>query len=400
MYENVTYDVVLQRMLDRISSSMDKREGSLIFDTCSATAIELQILYLQLDYLIENSYGDTAAREYLILLCKDRGILPEAATHAVLKGIFKPDTVDVTGQRFNVSEVNYTVTEKIEPGIYKVQCENTGITGNQFLGTMTPINYIDGLKTAVLTEVLIPGEDEEDTEHLRQRYLQSFEEQAFGGNRADYIQKVNAIPGVSVTKVKRAWNSDIRPADMIPGDKVSTWYESVKNELNEEVAQWLSAVYAAAVRKKLTVGGTVLLTVANSLDYGKVSDTLLNEIQTAVDPVQNAGEGYGLAPIGHIVTVKSVEEIEITISSSITCDNGYVLEDIKDYIKKSVSAYLLELRKEWKDVEHIIVRISQIESAILSVKGILDVENTTLNGSVTNLTLEENEVPVFGGVSI
>lgn len=44
---------------------------------------------------------------------------------------------------------------------------NTGIIGNQYLGQMIPIEYIDGLETATLTEILIPGEDEEDTEVLR-----------------------------------------------------------------------------------------------------------------------------------------------------------------------------------------------------------------------------------------
>ena len=44
MYENETYDVILQRMLDRVSDKLDKRESSLIWDTHSSTAIELQII--------------------------------------------------------------------------------------------------------------------------------------------------------------------------------------------------------------------------------------------------------------------------------------------------------------------------------------------------------------------
>ena len=35
-------------------------------------------------------------------------------------------------------------------------------------------------------ELLIPGEDEEETEAFRQRVLDSFQTQAFGGNQADY----------------------------------------------------------------------------------------------------------------------------------------------------------------------------------------------------------------------
>src|SRR5690606_12361543 len=76
--------------------------------------------------------------------------------------------------------------------------------GNLYLGTLIPINYIAGLETAKLTEVLIPGEDEEDTEAFRQRYFNSFKSQAFSGNRADYKEKVNAISGVGGVRVYRA----------------------------------------------------------------------------------------------------------------------------------------------------------------------------------------------------
>ena len=90
MYENQTYEVILQRMLKRVSNKLDKRPSSVIYDTHSATAIELQILYIELEYLIKNSYGDTAAREFLILLAKDRGLSIEPASSAVLKGEFTP----------------------------------------------------------------------------------------------------------------------------------------------------------------------------------------------------------------------------------------------------------------------------------------------------------------------
>ena len=88
------------------------------------------------------------------------------------------------------------VLSQIVPGQYQVQCETAGAIGNQYFGNMIPIDYINGLQTAQLTDLLIPGEDEEDTEHFRQRYFDSFNAQAFGGNRADYLAKVRAIDGV------------------------------------------------------------------------------------------------------------------------------------------------------------------------------------------------------------
>lgn len=399
MYENITYESLKKRMLDRVSDKMDKRESSLIWDTHSATAAELMLLYIEMESVIGNSYGDTADREHLVLLCKDRGIVPEPATYAVLKGEFTPENIDVSGKRFNIGNMNYIVLEQIVPGQYQVKCETEGMVGNQYIGDMIPIDYIDGLQTARLTEILIPGEDEEDTEVLRKRYFDSFYAQVFGGNRADYLSKVGGINGVGDVKITRVWNGDISPADMIPNEKVCEWYETVVNGLDAEVARWLSVVYTAAQEKKLTVGGTVLVTVVNSMDFGEASKALLQNIQTVLDPEQNAGEGYGIVPIGHIVHVKSASPVSVAVKTTLTFEQGYGWLNLQNTIRQAVEEYLLELRKEWAESSMTIVRISQIESRILAVKGVADIQNTSLNGNKGNLTLGEYEIPVMGGVS-
>lgn len=398
MYENTTYEVILSRMLARVSDKFDKREGSVIWDTHSPTAIELQILYLELDTILKEAYGDTASREFLILRCKERGISPYLATHATLKGVFSPANIDVSGRRFNIGDVNYTVTERIGDGEYRVQCESLGIVGNQFLGSMIPVEYIKGLQTAELTEILIPGEDEEETEDLRKRYFDSFDENSFGGNRADYLEKANSIPGVGRTKVTRVWNADISPADMIPKASVEAWYETVKGTVSGEVKYWLDSVFHAAKEKKLTTGGTVLLTIINS-EFGIASDTLIQAVQTAIDPETNAGEGYGLAPIGHMVKVQSATAKPITVKATVTFETGYGWANLQSTIEEAVSAYLLELRKGWADSPYLTVRVSQIDTRILNVPGVVDVQGTSINGSKNNLNLGKFEIPVLGGVS-
>lgn len=41
MYETITYEVIRDRMLARVPEKFDRREGSVIWDTHSPTAIEL-----------------------------------------------------------------------------------------------------------------------------------------------------------------------------------------------------------------------------------------------------------------------------------------------------------------------------------------------------------------------
>lgn len=396
MYD-VTYKEILRRMLGRVSDKFDKREGSVIFDTHSPAALELEILYAELNRIIAEGYGDTASREYLILRCRERGITPYQATYAILKGKFTPATIDVVGKRFNLGTLNYVVIEKIADDEYRIQCETPGTVGNQYLGQLIPIEYIEGLETAELSEVLIPGEDEEDTEELRTRYFNSFDERAFGGNARDYIEKTNAIPGVGSTKVTRAWNSDLRPADMIPNETVEAWYRGFIETAVPTVKAWLETVYSAAADKKLTVGGTVLLTILNS-EYGIPTDELIQTVQTAIDPEQNAGEGYGLAPIGHVVNVKKADAIMIDVKTDITFDVGYGWNNLQTSIDEAIQAYLLELRKTWADSPYLVVRVSQIETRLLNIKGIVDVRNTKINSSEDNLTLGKYEVPILGGI--
>lgn len=396
MLESETYESTLERMMNRVSDKFDKREGSIIFDTLSPTALEFQFLYLNLERVIKEAYGDTASREFLIRRCRERGIVPYAATKAVLKGEFSPDNIDVSGKRFSIGSLNYTVAEKISDGVYKVECETAGRVGGQYLGSMIPIDYIGGLQTAQLTEVLIPGEDEEDTEALRERFFNSFAAQSFGGNTADYLDKVNAISGVGGVKVIRSRNKALKPSDFIPTDEVAQWYESVLPSLSENVGSWLTGVYNAAADKMLTTGGCVGVYILNS-DFDIPAKALIDSVQEQLDPVQNAGEGVGIAPIGHVVNVKAADGVTINIKTNIVFEDGYSWNDFQSQINKAVSDYLLELRKDWAGSKNLVVRLSQIDTRILRTDGVIDVSETRINGKSENLLLGEFEVPVFGG---
>jgi uncharacterized phage protein gp47/JayE len=204
MYENQTFEVILQRLFDRVPNTIDKREGSIIYNALAPAAVELQNSYIELDHILNESFADTQSRKFLIKRCAERGITPNPATKAILKGEFNIDIP--INSRFSLSNLNYIAIEKISLGVFKMECETAGETGNQNLGILIPIEYIDGLTSATLTELLIPGENEEETEDLRQRYFDNFEPQAFGGNIADYKQKVNQLQGVGGVKVYRAWN--------------------------------------------------------------------------------------------------------------------------------------------------------------------------------------------------
>ena len=263
---------------------------------------------------------------------------------------------------------------------------------------MIPIEYVDGLQTCTITSILVPGEDEEDTEVFRQRYFNSLNAQAFGGNRIDYIEKVNAIPGVGGVKVYRAWNSDFSPAEMIPPEGTSEWISGL-SDVPEAVKSWLDAVFYAAQNNKLTVGGTVKLVIINST-FTVPSPSLVEQVQTAVDPLQNAGEGVGIAPIGHVVMVEGVQEETVNLAFSLYYQRDWDWDDVSGYVTEAIESYFTELAESWADqTEPLVVRISQIESRLLGISGILDIANTKINDEASNFTLELDHIPVLGSIS-
>lgn len=337
------------------NSKIDVREGSIIYNALAPSIYEIMGMYIEIDRVMNETFADTASREYLIKRAAERGIIPQQATKAVLKGMFTPSSLEISiGSRFSLENLNYKVIEKTGDGIYQLECETFGEEGNLHFGQLIPIDYIAGLETSELTELLIPGEDEEDTESIRKRYYQSLEAESYGGNKADYKIKVGLIKGVGGVKVYSGheWNG----------------------------------------------GGTVKIVITDS-NFDIPSKTLIETVQGKVDPSDSPGEGIGIAPIGHIVTIVGVNEVLINISTSIVYQPGYHFEAIKTELENTVDDYLNGLNSVWEDEDNIVVRISQLETRILGVKGVLDIMNTKINGTSENYTANKDSIVKRGVIT-
>ncbi len=209
MYEMQTDQTILRRMLDTVPNDVDKREGSVIYDALAPAAIELAQMYAELDTNVQLSFGETASGDFLEKRAAEFGVDRRDASFARRRGLFydrSDDPFDVPlGSRFAISDVSYTVTAQEHPGRFVLTCETAGAVGNRHFGALLPIDYIDGLAGAELTDVLIPGEDEESDDSLRARYLAKTRSPSAGGNKADYVNwtlEVAGVGGVSVVPVR------------------------------------------------------------------------------------------------------------------------------------------------------------------------------------------------------
>lgn len=348
MYEDQTFEVILQRMLDQVSNTLDKREGSIIYDALAPAAAELAQAYIEIDSLIKETYAGTASRTFLIKRAAEQGITPYAASKAVLKGLFydaSDQLFDVPiGSRFNLESLNYEVTEKINTGTFKVECETAGTIGNSQLGTLTPIEYIAGLKTAELSEILIQGEDEESTEELRTRYFNEVGLKVQDGNVAQYLAWAAAYSGIGKTKVFPLWNG----------------------------------------------ANTVKVSILNTSQRA-ATQTLIDQFQAYLDP-NSEGLGNGKAPIGAVVTVSTATEVTIDVAMEIELAAGY---PEATGIQEAIEAYFADIAYSKTTVGYL-----TLAGKVADVPCVDLLSSMTMNLGTSDITLTAEQVPVLGTLNV
>lgn len=358
-FSDKTYEQLMEEALGRVSDDIDKRPGSMVWNGNAPCLAEMAQLYLALDFVFTATYVNSAPREYLIKRAADRSIFPKAATPAVLRA--KMNMNVPVGTRFSLEDINFVVTKQLgsegEDFVHLVECETAGTVGNGYAGALIPIDYVDGLTRAETDGIYSAGTDEEDTEVFRARVIESMRSIAFGGNVADYKNKAMTFDGVGQVKVLPIWNG----------------------------------------------AGTVkLILMSSNLNSPTISDDRIASIKTAIDPAEKQGQGYGLAPIGHTVTVVSVKEKDVNVSMKAKLKTGVEQSAAIAEISKIINEYFKELSADWEKKDNVIVRISRIESRILErCNSVEDIEiGTTANGETKSLTLEKDEIPKLGTLNI
>lgn len=353
MFEDMTYENIMDDMMSGFGSDVRTDEASLAYNACDRQALKLEEIYGDMRILEANMLPDTMELDYLIRYGEERSVQYHYATAPVVEGTFQQEIA--AGTQFVCGDYTYTVTSNIDGFRYRLTCETEGTEANANVGELTPSDYVDDYKGGQITQILVLGTDDEDVEDYRTRVLDSFQSIAFGGNRASYSSFIDEIDGVGGCKPMRR-------------DKGSQWID----------------IY--------------LIDSA----YGVPSDGLIKTVQALVDPEESHGEGDGMAAINQWVRVIAATGVTCNISSKLTLDSGYTADQVQTDINAAISEYLLNLRKDWEanDTDQMPVRISQIDSRIITVKGVLDTSSTTINGKAENLILSYEQIPLLGEVTL
>ena len=363
MFEDKTYEAIMDDLLDNVPADVSTEEGTIIQSALSPLAYELEKLYIEFDNMLKETFAETADYDYLELRAAERGLTPIAATYCQSLGVFNVPIPE--GSRFMISDLYYISGEEYEVGSgygYVMTCETAGTVANGVTGTLELIEAgeedfdIDSLTSAELVSILIAARDKETQEDFLERYLDSFNTKAFGGNIADYMAKITVINGVGGAHIYPVWNGP----------------------------------------------GTVKAVIIGN-DYLPASAALVSSVQDTMDP--DGGLGGGMVPIGHVLTVVSATQVNVKVSATVTPTGGSITPELEEAITAAVEAYIAGLRETWQSEytdnnAGLVVRISRIESVILNVEGVTDVANVKINDVAANLTLDDKEIPVLSEVEV
>ena len=356
-----TFEKILDRCLanDRLVD-VDKRVGSIIYDALAPVCLELAEAYVKMDILEEQTYLMTATGNNLDKRVYDYGISRRKATRALRIAEFKQYKVDSqgnyvldennqkilidmeieTGIRFSIpenAEITYEYIGKTD-GYKILECEQLGTQGNEHLGTILPLTPILNLAQANIISTYKPAEDDETDTELRARAVANLNYGAFGGNIQDYIERVNAIDGVGQTKVFPAWQYN----------------------------------------------GSVLLSVVDPL-YNPITNEFARNLKEQIDPEDSTGQGIGIAPIGHYVTITTPTRRDVDVALSITFVNTETIETIQEEVERKIEEYFLSIRQSYAQDVNLTIYRARIIEKVLELEFVLNVTDVKLNGEMNDI---------------
>lgn len=361
-FEQYTYENLLADALANVPDTVDKREGSIIYDALAPACYKLAECYMQLNDVVLETFAATATGDYLAARCEELGVSRRMATQAVKKATFTsegstPMKIDI-GSRFSTvsdtAPLIYAVSGPFKDsageevaGVYQMTCETPSTLGNDYTGALIPIDYIEGLSTATMSELLIPGEDEETDEALLARYrgIVIYREQ--DGNVAQYQKWADEFDGVGKYKVFPLWNG----------------------------------------------ANTVKVSIVGA-DGQPASDTLISAFQTFLDP-NSKGLGNGAAPIGAIVTVTTGTAKSINVTAKISLAQGYEATGVTESIQEALKSYFADVTYNKPSISYL-----QAGATVLAVSGVEELTEITLNGTQGNIEIEDEEIPVLNDLKV
>ena len=335
-----SYEEILARMLARVPANIDKREGSVMFNTLAPTALFLAEGYATLEVYKRCFTALDAVGDMLTKICAEYGIVRKTAKNALYKmkiqdaqGLMLPLEV---GTALICGDLSFSVCGVAESGdAYLVSALQAGENGNGASNFELAV-YQENFGSISMVELLESGRDEEDDESLRARYLQAVNAQPFGGNPADYERIFLAHKDVGA---------------------VSFLYNPTQ-----------SILYASVV----------------GVDMKPIDNATIAALQEEFCPmaVDQTRCWEGLVPVGEIVKIGTPNKFVLSISATFELDGTSTLAAMTAAAKKGIEEYFRSLVFKSTAVMH-----PAIVSILVQLPGVVDVFWVKIDGVEGNFSV-------------
>lgn len=346
LFEHETPETILERILSRMDTDLQTREGSYAYDQAAPIAFEIWRAMMTLDELIEAFYVNENSGKYLdahgdiFNLARKSGSRAQAEiAFSGRDGLTIPaGTAFFTGYglEFDLLE---NVTIKDGEGTGVLRAAEVGAQYNVPAGDVCQmLRTILGLASFAVGEAE-GGTDPESDEALFRRIDDRRKHPPASGNPSYYRELALEVEGVGDAKVERLWAG--------PG-----------------------------TCRVLLVGH----------DRGPVEQQVVDAVAAHIGPRRI---------VGAEVTVASVIGTEINVAVHLVLDKSTTRVQAKEALASALGAYLRELA-----FEEYVVYINEVGARIMAIDGVVDYSGLTLNGGTENIAIAADAVPVPGEVAV
>lgn len=338
---------ILNDMLSTIDDTVDKSEGSYVYDVLAAASIELNNILNFAEKIQDKAFVDTAEAKNLDRIVNQIGIKRKEATFAEgYVTVSGDEGATITKGQMCASEKNnyiFQENKKIDDTgeiTVFVKCETAGTTGNVPAGAIKYFpKTIMGLTAVTNKEAIENGYNIESDESLRERYYIKIRTPATSGNKFDYLNWALNVSGVGNAKVIPIWNGP----------------------------------------------GTVKVIILDE-NMKAASTELINSVKKIIEEKR---------PVGAEVTVTTATEKSINITANISLEDGYYKDSILQQFKEKFNAYLKEIAFDKNYVS-----LARTGVFLLDIEGVIDYSELKLNNEKDNVIVGPEEVAILGEVTL
>lgn len=354
LFEDQTPELIRDRVLKRMESDLQTREGSFSYDMASPLSVELWRVLMTMGELVSAFYVDETSGPYLDKHARLLGMERRSGTKAACVVHFSGrDGVVIPGGTsfFTESGEEYRLTGDVTlengGGTGSLEAVEVGDTYNTETGEITQILRNIGGLDGFTTEAATGGTDPEGDAALFGRIDFQRKNPATSGNENHYLGWALSCDGIGGVKTVGRWNGP----------------------------------------------GTVLVLVAG-YDYEPVDETVVNTCAAYIQTKR---------PVGADVTVQSVSRMELNVEATVILDDtakpdtvrAAFLTALDEYLKQAAAAYFRE-----DEIYDYVLYYKRIAALLICVEGVVDYTALAINGGTENLLVPGTAVPACGEVRL